>query len=125
MTRIDRVETFEADGGWQRLSFLKLTAHDGSVGWSEFNEAFAAGLGGVVRALAATVIGQDARLAQRIADDLHARGRPVAGGLHAQAAAAVENACLDLKARALGVPVHELFGGARRDEIPEIGRAHV
>lgn len=118
MTTVDRVETFEADGGWQRLSFLKLTARDGSVGWSEFNGAFAAGLGGVVRALAATVIGQDARLAQRIADDLHARGRPVAGGLHAQAAAAVENACLDLKARALGVPVHELFGGARRDEIP-------
>lgn len=118
VTRIERAETFEADGGWQRLSFLELTASDGTVGWSEFNEAFAAGLGSVVRALAATVIGQDARRAQRIADDLHARGRPVAGGLHAQAAAAVENACLDLKARALGVPVHELFGGARRDEIP-------
>lgn len=116
--RIARADIFEADAGWQRLSFLKLTASDGSAGWSEFSQGFAAGLAGVVRALAATLVGHDPRDAQRLALELHARGRAVGGGLHAQACAAIENACLDLKARALGVPVYELFGGRYRRELP-------
>lgn len=117
-SRIARADLFEADAGWQRLSFLKLTAADGAGGWSEFSQGFAPGLGAVVRALADSVVGCDARDAQRLALDLLARGRAVAGGLHAQACAAVENACLDLKARALGVPVYELFGGSYRSELP-------
>ena len=116
--RIERAELFEADAGWQRLSFLKLTAADGTTGWAEFSQHFAAGLAGVVQALAATAVGWDAREAQRLALDLQARGRAVGGGLHAQACAAVENACLDLKARLLGVPVYELFGGSHRSELP-------
>ena len=121
MTRplqIARADIFEADAGWQRLSFLKLTASDGTAGWAEFSQGFAAGLAGVVRALAAMVLGHDPRDAQRLALELQARGRAVGGGLHAQACAAVENACLDLKARALGVPVYELFGGCYRSELP-------
>ena len=34
------------------------------------------------------------------------------------ATGAIENACLDIKGKALGVPVYELFGGAVRDRIP-------
>jgi L-alanine-DL-glutamate epimerase-like enolase superfamily enzyme len=34
-----------------------------------------------------------------------------------QAIAAIENACLDVKAKALGVPVYALFGGALRDRL--------
>lgn len=117
-TRIERAEFFEADAGWQRLSFLKLTAGDGTCGWSEFSQGFAAGLGGVVHALAAGVVGRDPRDVQRLTQELLARGRAVGGGLHAQACAAIENACLDLKARLLGVPVHELFGGSHRHELP-------
>jgi galactonate dehydratase len=36
----------------------------------------------------------------------------------AKAIAGIENALLDIKARALGIPVHELFGGPTRDSIP-------
>ena len=36
----------------------------------------------------------------------------------AKAIAGIENALLDVKARALGVPVYELFGGPTRDAIP-------
>ena len=35
-----------------------------------------------------------------------------------QAIAAIENALLDIKGKALGVPVYELFGGKLRDRIP-------
>ena len=34
-----------------------------------------------------------------------------------QAIGAIENALLDVKARALGVPVYELFGGPVRDRV--------
>ena len=36
----------------------------------------------------------------------------------AQAIAAIENALLDIKGKALGVPVYELFGGPVRERIP-------
>lgn len=117
--RIAQVQDFHADGGWQTLSFLKVTADDGSVGWSEFNEGFSgAGLRDVVRRLGAAVLGLDPRRTLALSALLQARTRPAAGGLNAQAAAAIENACLDLKARALGVPVCELFGGPLREQLP-------
>ena len=48
---------------------------------------------------------------------LHAISRLAAGGVNHQAIAAIENACLDVKAKALGVPVYALFGGAMRDKL--------
>jgi galactonate dehydratase len=116
--RIATIEDFHADGGWQVLSFLKVTADDGRVGWSEFNEGFTRGLGSVIRALGHELIGRDPREVSRLCAELRARARPASGGINAQAAAAIENACLDIKARALGVPVYELFGGAHRLRVP-------
>ena len=40
------------------------------------------------------------------------------GSVIAKALAGIENALLDLKAKALGVPVYELFGGPTRESIP-------
>ena len=40
------------------------------------------------------------------------------GGVVRQAIAAIENALLDIKGKALGVPVYQLFGGKIRDRIP-------
>ncbi|HEY4139206.1 MAG TPA: mandelate racemase/muconate lactonizing enzyme family protein, partial [Casimicrobiaceae bacterium] len=40
------------------------------------------------------------------------------GGLQSLAIGAFENACLDLAAKALGVPVYMLFGGAMRTRLP-------
>lgn len=116
--RIESVEDLHADGGGTVLSFLKITASDGGVGWSEFAEGFAPGLGAVLREQARALVGRDPRDVVGLVHALTARARPAAGGLNAQAAAAIENALLDLKARALGVPVFELFGGAVRRRIP-------
>ena len=46
------------------------------------------------------------------------RRGPAAGGVVAQAIAAIENALLDAKAKALGVPCYVLLGGKLRDRIP-------
>ncbi|MFT8247300.1 mandelate racemase/muconate lactonizing enzyme family protein [Roseomonas sp. BN140053] len=116
--RITALETLHADAGWRTLSFLKLSTDEGLVGWSEYAEGF--GLGGVTELIgraAAVVTGMDPRQVGRISASLQAMTRLATGGLNHQAIAAIENACLDVKAKALGVPVHALFGGPYRDRL--------
>lgn len=117
--KIVGVEQFHANAGWRTLSFLKISTDDGVVGWSEFNEGRSApGLKSVVRALADKIIGDDPRQIGRLSAKMHAMTRGASGGMIAQAIAAIENACIDIKAKALGVPVYELFGGSLRDRLP-------
>jgi galactonate dehydratase len=59
----------------------------------------------------------DPRAVGKITSTLQAVTRLAAGGLNHQAIAAIENACLDIKAKALGVPVCALFGGPFRDRL--------
>lgn len=108
-----------ADAGWRIFSFLKVTTSDGIIGWSEFNESFgSAGLGQVIEALAPTVIGRDPMRIELINAHLDTLTVQSRGGLNRQAIGAIENALLDIKGKALGVPVYQLFGGAVRDRIP-------
>ncbi len=117
--KITEAHDLHADGGWRTFSFLKLVTDTGLVGWSEFNETgWNPGLTPVVQALARQVIGKDPRAFARIGADLRAQSRMNPGGLADQAIAAVENALIDLAAKAAGAPVHALFGGPVRDRIP-------
>lgn len=117
--KITRIDDLHCDAGWRDFSFLKITTDDGLVGWSEYNECYgSAGLTAVIRRLAESLIGQDPRPIQRITSTFHAITRQAPGGINQQAIAAIENALLDVKAKALGVPVHALFGGPVRDRLP-------
>jgi len=116
--RIAKLETLHANAGWRDFSFLKLTTDEGLVGWSEYIDNF--GVGGVTQLMprfAAVVTGMDPRAVAKISASLHGITRLAAGGLGDQAIAAIENACLDVKAKALGVPVYALFGGPTRERI--------
>ena len=116
--RIAKLEDMHADGGWRTTSFLKLTTDGGLVGWAEYYEGFGAGgVSDLIRRFAAVVGGMDPRDVGLISTSLHAISRMAAGGMNHQAIAAIENACLDVKAKALGVPVYALFGGAMRDRL--------
>jgi galactonate dehydratase len=116
--RIVRIEDLHCDAGWRVWSFLKITTDDGVVGWSEYNESYGSGgLTGVIRKLAARLIGLDPRPVERITALLHGITRAAPGGLAQQAIAAIENALVDVKARALGVPVAELLNGPIRDRL--------
>ena len=44
VVKIAQVESLHADGGGRAFDFLKITADDGLVGWSEYKESFG-GLG--------------------------------------------------------------------------------
>jgi L-alanine-DL-glutamate epimerase-like enolase superfamily enzyme len=115
--KIVKLEDFHADGGWDNYSFLKITTDEGVTGWSEFNESRRKGMTALIHGLGATLIGEDPCALGRIDAALYARSRSTAGGLSSHAIAAIENACLDIKGKALGVPVYELLGGAVRDRM--------
>lgn len=126
--KIISIEDVHAAGGVrQSYSFLKVTTDDGIVGWSEFNEesrlepphlsAFP-GLTMAIRQIAPGLIGLDPMNVSGIAQTLYAGSRLADGGVAAHANAAIEHALLDIKAKALGVPVYELLGGAIRNRIP-------
>jgi len=116
--RIRAIEDLHCDAGWRVWSFLKVTTDDGVVGWSEYNESYGSkGLTAVIRKLAEPLVGQDPRPVERITAMLYAMTRQAPGGLIQQAIAAIENALVDVKARALGVPVAELLGGPVRERL--------
>lgn len=117
--KIERVETLSCDAGWRNYNFLKLTADDGTVGWSEYDEAFGPpGLTDVIQRLAPRLIGLPAREHETVYTAMAYPLRPAPHGLSAEALGAFENALLDLKAKSLGIPCHELLGGKQRSEVP-------
>src|SRR6266446_5363453 len=93
--KIVKFEDLHCDAGWRTFSFLKVTTGDGLIGWSEYTEADGStGLTSVIHGMAEALIGQDPRPVQAI------------------------SSLLDIKGKALGVPVYELFGGPVRTRIP-------
>jgi L-alanine-DL-glutamate epimerase-like enolase superfamily enzyme len=119
MMKVQGFEIFQCDAGWRSFSFLKLTTDGGPVGWSEYNESFGSpGLSAVIGALMPNVIGMDPMELELINAVLATKSTQSRGGLVRQAIAAIENALLDIKGKALGVPVYQLFGGKLRDRIP-------
>ena len=116
--KISRIVDLHADAGWRVFSFLKIETDAGLVGWSEYNESYGSkGLTVVIMKLAEMLIGQDPRPVELITANLYARTRQAPGGLIQQAIAAIENALVDVKAKALGVPVCEMLGGPVRDRL--------
>ncbi|MBO0691522.1 MAG: mandelate racemase/muconate lactonizing enzyme family protein [Acidimicrobiaceae bacterium] len=117
--RVVGFEPMMCDLGWRTITFLKITTDEGLVGWSECSEGFGSpGLTGVVSALGPLVLGKDPLAVEAVTFPLASMTQPAHGSLTRQAIAAVENALLDVKGKALGLPVSSLLGGAVRDRIP-------
>ena len=116
--KVAKVDILHVDAGWDVYSFLKLVTDEGLIGWSEYNESRGRrGLTTLVQSMADSLVGKDPREVNRIEVDMSAAGRSTAGGLQSHAIGAVVNACMDLKAKALGVSVYQLLGGALRDRL--------
>jgi L-alanine-DL-glutamate epimerase-like enolase superfamily enzyme len=118
MMRITRIEDLHADCGWRTLSFLKISTDAGIVGYAECAE----GMGGpgmiqVIRRMAQSLIGLDPRNVGAIGSRLYLGHQMTQGGMIAQAIGAIENACLDIKGKAVGLPVYDLYGGRQRDSL--------
>ena len=116
--KITRVEDLPGAAGWRTSSFLKIATDDGIVGWSEYSEDVGnLGLTATLRALGERLIGRDPLRIEAILAQLYTHTVPAWSGINQQALAAIGNALLDIKGKALGVPVHALLGGAVRDRL--------
>ena len=119
--KIVAVSDLHADGGWRDFSFCKITTDDPSiVGWSEYMEGSVcpSGLSAIVRSMGDSLVGEDPRAVERLSQRLRGTTNQVVGGLANMAIAAIENALIDIKAKALGIPASELFGGTRAPSAP-------
>ena len=116
---ITNIESLHCNAGWRNFSFLKISTSEGITGYSEYNESYGSkGVSGVIEQLAPTIIGTRALSHEIAFTRLYAMTRQAPGGINSQALAAIENALLDIKGKALGVPCYELFGGKLRDRLP-------
>jgi galactonate dehydratase len=111
--RIRDVDTFRVPPRWL---FVRVRTDDGATGWGEaIVPKRAEAVVGAVRDLAANLAGEPANRIEDLWQRMH-RGAFFRGGpILSTAAAAVEHALWDLKARAVGLPVHELLGGPVRE----------
>jgi galactonate dehydratase len=117
--RISDVQTFVLGTPWRNLTIVKVSTDDGLEGVGEVRMMghTQALIGYLEEGVPRHVLGADPfqteDLARRLMRDDYARmGEIAMSGL-----AALEIACLDIKGKALGVPVYELLGGAVRQRI--------
>src|SRR3982075_3651519 len=116
--RIKRVQAFLCDAGWRPWIFVKVETDAGLVGWGECSDSRNPyGVAGSVRDLEDLLLGEDPRYIERLYWDMLRTFRQNLGGTSHKAIAGVELALWDIKAKALGVPVYELFGGPMRDRV--------
>ena len=114
--KITDVETFVVDGGWRPWIFVKVETDDGITGYGECSDNRTPhGVVGTVQDLKPGLIGSDPRAYEMRFWDMLRASHQSPGGIAAKAIAGVELALVDIKAKALGISVVELFGGPTRN----------
>ncbi len=116
--RIEGFRTFIVHDGYRSFVFLKLYAEDGLTGVGEatveWNELAAEAC---LRQTCGRIVGADPwqteALWERLYRDSYWRNDLIINS----AISAIDQACWDLKGKQLGVPVHALLGGRRRDRL--------
>ena len=115
---ITNIETFIVDAGWRPWIFVRVDTDEGISGWGECSDGRSPyGVTGTVRDLTPLLIGKDPRAYEMRFWDMLRGTRQSPGGIAAKAIAGVELALIDIKARALGISVVELFGGPTREQV--------
>ncbi len=113
--RITRLETFFVKPRWL---FLKVHTDEGIIGLGEpVTEGRALTVATAVKEIEPYLVGKDARRVvhhwQAIYRHAFYRGGPIL----TSALSGIDQALWDIKGKALGVPVYELFGGPTRDRV--------
>jgi galactonate dehydratase len=116
--RIARLRSFmSADINRPRV-LVALDSEDGLTGWGEcYNHGPDRALPPLLDYLALQIEGEDARRIEYLMLKLQQQARFPPGALGLAAMSAIDHALWDLNAKALGVPVYQLLGGAVRDRV--------
>ena len=117
--KITRLETFFVKPRWL---FVRMHTDEGLVGWGEpIVEGWSQTLAAAVQEMGRYLIGQDPRRIEHHWQALY-RGAFYRGGpVLTSALSGIEQAMWDITGKWLGVPVHQLLGGAVRDKIRVYG----
>ncbi len=116
--KITNIETFIVDGGWRPWTFVKVETDEGIRGYGECSDGRSPhGVVGTIEDLKPLLIGKDPRAYEMRFWDMYRATRQSVGGIAAKAIAGLDCALLDIKAKALGISVVELFGGPTRDRV--------
>ena len=112
---ISRVETFLVPPRWL---FVRIETGAGVVGWGEASlEGHSDAVRTVVDQFAEHLLGSDPGRIEDHWQVLTKSGFYRGGPVLASAVSGIDQALWDIKGKTLGVPVHELLGGAVRDRI--------
>ncbi len=114
---IANIETFIVEAGWRPWTFVKVETDEGITGFGECTSRTPHGVVGTIQDLKRFLIGKDPRAYEMRFWDMYRATRSSRGGIAAGAIAGIELALVDIKARALGISVVELFGGPTRDTV--------
>jgi len=117
--KITKVEPILCDGGWWPWVFVKVETDEGITGYGECsdNRACPLGVAGCIKDIEPILLGQDPRPVEKLYWDMYRPHRQNIGGVAQKAIAGIDTALWDIKAKALGVPLYELFGGPFRDKV--------
>ena len=116
--KISGIETFVVDAGWRPWAFVKITTDEGVTGYGDCSDGRSPnGVVGTIEDLKPLLIGQDPRAFEMRFWDMIRGTRQSPGGIAAKAIAGIDCALIDIKAKALGISVVELFGGPTRDKV--------
>ena len=116
--KITNIETFIVDAGWRPWTFVKVETDEGVTGYGECSDGRNPnGVVGTIKDFTPLLIGRDPRPYEMRFWDMIRGSRQSPGGIAAKAIAGIECALVDIKAKALGISVVELFGGPTRDDV--------
>ncbi len=118
--KITKIEVFPVDSGFNPPRiwlFCAVRTDEGITGYSEFgNSGVTNGMIGLVKDLAAPLLGKDPTSVEKLYTDMYRGHRAEPYGATQMAIAGVELALWDIAGKAAGVPVHKLMGGPHRTE---------
>ena len=116
--KVTDIESFIVSGGWRPWIFVKVSTDEGITGWGECSDGRSPrGVCGTLEDLKTHVVGKDPRPYEMRFWDMIRGSRQSPSGIAAKAIAGIELAMMDIKAKALGISVTEMFGGPTRDKI--------
>jgi galactonate dehydratase len=116
--KITDIEPITVDAGWRPWTYVKVETDEGITGYGECSVArgpFA--VMGAVEDLKPLLLGADPRAYEMRFWDMMRNSIQSPTGVRAVATAGVELALVDIKAKALGISVVDLFGGPTRDQV--------
>lgn len=116
MNLITSIETFAIPPRWL---FVRVETSDGVIGWGEASlEGHAEAVEGAFAALRDRFLNTDASRIEDVWQTAYRLGFYRGGPVLMSALSGLDQALWDIKGKALGVPVWQLFGGKVRDKVP-------